>query len=184
MGDGTNGPVASLTVFENSVFVGGTFTTAGGVEANNVARYRDGTWAALGSGTGGSVTALEAGYGVELYVGGSFSVAGGKSSARIARWADATSALEEPQAAAIGLAFPNPYRASDPIRLSISDRVRTDIAIYDVLGRRVRTLHSNGEGVIRWDGRTDEGRAAPAGAYIVGTMMGCRRVHRPLTLLR
>ncbi len=41
-----------------------------------------------------------------------------------------------------------------------------DIAIYDIAGRRVRTLHlARGASSIAWDGRDDAGASAPSGVY-------------------
>jgi flagellar hook assembly protein FlgD len=46
-----------------------------------------------------------------------------------------------------------------------------DAAIYDVLGRRVRTLKHGvadaGSQVLRWDGRDERGRPADPGSYFV-----------------
>jgi cytoskeletal protein CcmA (bactofilin family) len=45
------------------------------------------------------------------------------------------------------------------------------IAVYDVVGRRVRTLPrdsaTEGTGVVRWDGRADDGSRSPSGVYMI-----------------
>jgi hypothetical protein len=72
------------------VYVGGRFTTAGGVAAANIARW-DGssTWAAMGAGcTGGAdpiVLSLVHGRDGWLYVGGRYTTAGGVTASNIAR---------------------------------------------------------------------------------------------------
>jgi hypothetical protein len=78
--------VYALAVSGNEVYVGGFFDQAGGVSANNVARFNVGTnsWRTLGTGTqsgvGGVVYALAVS-GNEVYVGGFFSQAGTGSGA-------------------------------------------------------------------------------------------------------
>lgn len=64
------------------LYVGGTFTAIGTVFANRIAQWDGSTWSALGSGVGGSGTAVSAlaVSGSALYVGGNFISAGGKFS--------------------------------------------------------------------------------------------------------
>jgi len=75
-----------------ALYVGGTFTTAGGLPASGIARWDGSGWSALTSGLGGfspSVWALavyEDDSGAALYAGGTFTTAGGASANRIARW--------------------------------------------------------------------------------------------------
>jgi hypothetical protein len=52
------GEVLALAIFNNYVMAGGFFSTAGGVSANNIARWDGTAWSALGSGTNGDVRAL------------------------------------------------------------------------------------------------------------------------------
>src|SRR5690606_14915260 len=68
---------------------GGDFQvpTVGLESARFIARYRDGSWSALGSGVDGGVHSL-ATYADALYVGGGFSIAGEFTSPNIARWFD------------------------------------------------------------------------------------------------
>jgi hypothetical protein len=91
---GINGPqVKALGVFDDgsgpALFVGGSFTTAGGTAANRVAKWDGATWSMLGSGLNGEVRAFAMfndGSGPALYVGGAFTEAGGMSTARFAKW--------------------------------------------------------------------------------------------------
>jgi hypothetical protein len=87
--------VAALAVVGNEVFVGGSFTQAGGVSANYVARFNTltNTWSSLGSGSsngvsGGIVSGVNAlaVVGNEVVVGGYFTSAGGVSANRVARF--------------------------------------------------------------------------------------------------
>jgi len=74
------------------VIVGGFFTTAGGVWANNIARYNPstGVWSALGTGTNFEVTALAVLPGGDVIVGGIFTNAGGVPARGIARYNPST----------------------------------------------------------------------------------------------
>jgi len=74
-----------LAVSGTTLYVGGSFTTAGGVSANNIAAWNGGAWSALGSGIDGAVWALAADGSGHLFVGGSFSLAGTNVSPYIAQ---------------------------------------------------------------------------------------------------
>jgi hypothetical protein len=78
-----------------ALFVGGRFTSAGGVSAARIARWDGASWSALGTGVNNVVECLRSfddgqGLGPALYAGGQFTSAGGRPAARIARW-DGTS---------------------------------------------------------------------------------------------
>jgi hypothetical protein len=92
-----NGPVDAMAVRdaggEQTLFAGGSFTTAGGVQANRIAQWDGSSWAPLGSGMDWVVSALvvhDDGGGPALYVGGGFGTAGGVTATRIAKWDGAT----------------------------------------------------------------------------------------------
>ena len=73
-----------------ALYVGGSFTTAGGVGANNLAKWNGTSWSALGSsGLSNLVRAVvshDDGGGPALYVGGSMKNAGGVEVNYVARW--------------------------------------------------------------------------------------------------
>lgn len=93
-------PVYSLAVFDDdsgagsALYVGGLFDTAGDVPVNNIARWRDGQWSAVGGGTSGSHPAVRAlavfddgaGSGSALYAGGDFTSAEALDVNYIASW--------------------------------------------------------------------------------------------------
>jgi pimeloyl-ACP methyl ester carboxylesterase len=100
---GVNGPVYALAISGTAVLVGGKFTTAGGVPANNIAQYDTitGVWSALGNSVvGGGVQGHETTSGSILggevhsitvdgnivYVGGHFYKADGVAAFSIATW--------------------------------------------------------------------------------------------------
>jgi hypothetical protein len=81
--------VTSLAFVDDSIFVAGTFTEAGGAAAHGVARWDGQIWSPLGDGAAegvdGEVYALTTD-GDDLFVGGAFSTAGAVPAASIARW--------------------------------------------------------------------------------------------------
>ena len=97
LGSGLGGAAGStvnvLTVFDDgggpALYAGGSFTTAGGVAANHIAKWDGSSWAALGSGT--TAASCSRRYSTTaavpaLYAGGSFTTAGGAPANRIAKW--------------------------------------------------------------------------------------------------
>ncbi len=69
--------------------------------------------------------------------------------------------------------YPNPFNSSTTIVYSVANLgpipARIEIGIYDISGRKVRTLIDErmGVGVYRaiWDGKTDDGRECSSGVY-------------------
>jgi len=97
LGSGMNAAVHTLTEFDDgsgagpSLYAGGNFWTAGGIDAIRVARWNGSSWSPLGSGMTSTVYVLNvfddgSGGGPALYAGGVFSSAGGVTVNRIARW--------------------------------------------------------------------------------------------------
>lgn len=94
---GVNGTVRALAVFDDgegpALYAAGSFTSAGGVPVDRIARWDGRGWEALpgpgGVGVDGTVRALavhDDGSGPALYAGGDFVTAGGTISLRFARW--------------------------------------------------------------------------------------------------
>src|SRR3990167_8818692 len=76
--------VNTLTVYNNELIAGGSFTTAGGVLANRIAKWDGSSWSTLGSGMNDTVFTLTTwdsdgpgGQPEVLVAGGSFTTAGG-----------------------------------------------------------------------------------------------------------
>src|SRR5437879_1250908 len=76
VGSGVNGDVLALAVSSNALYVGGSFTTAGGSNVSHIAKWNGTNWAPLGAGTANAVQALAVS-GSDVYAGGAFRTAGG-----------------------------------------------------------------------------------------------------------
>jgi hypothetical protein len=84
---GTDRDIRAIAVDDaGNVYVGGSFTEAGGAPASYVACWNGITWSPLGSGMNGDVLALAFDSRGALFAGGQFTTAGGNSASRIARW--------------------------------------------------------------------------------------------------
>jgi hypothetical protein len=71
--------------YQGSIVVAGAFTSAGGVQAPNIAAWNGSTWAYLGQGLKGSVSALAV-MSSNLYAAGNFSIPGSPGAANVAVW--------------------------------------------------------------------------------------------------
>jgi hypothetical protein len=90
LGQGLNGQVDALTVFNGDLIAAGQFTASGATVCSRVARWNTATqqWVPLGAGAGGVNGAVHslALHSGRLYVGGEFTSAGGLPAAGIASW--------------------------------------------------------------------------------------------------
>ncbi len=93
LGSGIAGPenitvqIYSLAVGKTgNLYAGGTFTSAGGVAASDIAEWNGSAWLALSSGMNGQVSALAVDNSGNLYAGGKFTTAGTVSASYIAEW--------------------------------------------------------------------------------------------------
>ncbi|MBK9096804.1 MAG: T9SS type A sorting domain-containing protein [bacterium] len=77
--------VYALAVRNNELIVGGNFTMAGSIPANNIAIWNGSQWSALGDGLNGQVRAILVN-GDDIYAGGQFTIAGGDAAFSIAKW--------------------------------------------------------------------------------------------------
>ena len=80
-----NGEVDAIAVTGGIMYVGGLFSTIGGIRASNIARWDGTSWTPLGSGVDHVVLSIAVAAN-GLYVGGWFATAGGITVNRIAKW--------------------------------------------------------------------------------------------------
>lgn len=79
---------------------------------------------------------------------------------------------DTPRPAASALrAWPNPFNPRVTLEYTMAEPGPLQMVVFDVRGRRVRTLLDRQveatKGRVEWDGRNDAGRQAPSGAYFV-----------------
>jgi hypothetical protein len=72
---------------------------------------------------------------------------------------------------ALTLAGPSPVRSTARLQLALARSMQVHVAIYDVFGRRVRTLLNGavaaGSRPLLWDGRGEQGAPVSSGIYFV-----------------
>jgi trimeric autotransporter adhesin len=90
---GTNGIIYALRVWNSRLYVGGNYSVAGSITANNIASWDGSTWATLGAtvtggGTSGSSPSVRslAEFNSRLIVGGSFDSVDGTACNHIGDW--------------------------------------------------------------------------------------------------
>ncbi len=75
-----------------------------------------------------------------------------------------------PTGYSLGQNYPNPFNPSTVIEFSLPEYAKVDIAVFDVLGRKVRTLVNEeilpGRFKVSWNGQNDKNEAVSAGVYI------------------
>ncbi|HYE96954.1 MAG TPA: M14 family zinc carboxypeptidase, partial [Rubricoccaceae bacterium] len=84
---------------------------------------------------------------------------------------------------ALAPATPNPFRGGTRLAFTLPAGGAVELAVYDVLGRRVAVLadgpHAAGRHVVAF-----EAGALPAGVYVARLTTGGQTVSRPLTIVR
>jgi len=80
--------IRAMVVRGHDLYMGGRFTYAGGIVANNIAKWNSlsNRWSPLGNGIDDGYVFAIAVYNGEIYVGGHFSSAGGVPANNIAKW--------------------------------------------------------------------------------------------------
>ena len=83
---------------------------------------------------------------------------------------------------------PNPFNPSTAIKFTIAEDSYVTLAVYDVAGRRVKTLVDRSLKAnfyrVEWDGRNDEGRKVTSGVYFYRLHAGAFVQSHKMILLR
>ncbi len=91
-------------------------------------------------------------------------------------------------AATLGQNYPNPFNPTTRIDFSLAHSGMVTLAVYDLAGRRVATLHNAelaaGDHHVTWNGRTDSGAAAPTGLYNYVLQTAAGQTARSMTLIK
>jgi hypothetical protein len=85
-------------------------------------------------------------------------------------------------------AFPNPFNPRTTISFVIPEAAHVDLTIYDVQGRKVRTLVDRelraGRHEVSWDGNNDDGQRSSSGLYFYQLRSGDKTESRKMLLLK
>ena len=84
--------------------------------------------------------------------------------------------------------FPNPFNPSTTISLFIPDRALVTLDIFDVKGKRVKTLINEikpaGRYKAQWNGRNTRGNSVSSGVYYYRLVAGKKIITKKLVLMR
>jgi len=82
--------------------------------------------------------------------------------------------------------YPNPFNPSTVIGYELSQPSYVSIEIYNVLGRKVKTLlngFQSSSSQVVWDATDDHGQGVPAGLYIYSMQTGDIRINKKMLLI-
>lgn len=83
---------------------------------------------------------------------------------------------------------PNPFNPSTAIDYTVARSGGVEISVYDILGRRVRTLvnapHVPGDYTVVWDGRDEKGETVSGGVYLYWMRSGSGILTHKMLLLK
>jgi len=103
-------------------------------------------------------------------------------------WPDLTSVPPQVPPPSLLAAWPNPFNPRVTVAFHLDAPARGEVAMYDLAGRRVRTLAGGelpaGETRLVWDGRDHRGREMPSGTYLCRLRAGGRTATLKLNLAR
>lgn len=84
--------------------------------------------------------------------------------------------------------YPNPFNPSTSISFYMPGPDRVRLEIFDVQGRRIRTLADRqmegGRHTLHWNGSNDAGRQVASGIYVYRLVSGKRSLTRKLVMMR
>jgi hypothetical protein len=99
---------------------------------------------------------------------------------------------ELPKSYSLSQNFPNPFNPSTTIKFDIPDIEEgaqyVDLTVYDIRGRRVRTLidaeYEPGRYTVAWNGKNDRGSSVSSGIYLYTLRVGKQHFTRKMTVLK
>ena len=85
--------------------------------------------------------------------------------------------------------YPNPFNPTTMIRYQLPEQTNVTVAIYDIMGRKVRTLIASdtqlaGYHLLLWDATNHLGQPVSAGMYIYTIQAGTFRQTKKMVLLK
>jgi hypothetical protein len=143
VGNGVNGYVNTLFVYDSVMYAGGLFTGPG----NNIAQWNGSLWNNLSSGTSNQVYAIGSYKGL-VYIGGWFSQAGGHSAGNIATWN--------------GTSFAN---AGFDVEGGYVDVFHVYDSLLFIGGQFDSVNHKRPSGLVTWNGKSTDSLITSYGSY-------------------
>jgi hypothetical protein len=96
--------------------------------------------------------------------------------------------LSQPFTFALYSNYPNPFNPETWLQFEVGAKTEVKLIIYDLLGRRVRSLvqrpYNPGRHIVNWDGRNDFGSLVSTGVYIYRFRAGDFLDHKKMILIR
>ena len=93
-----------------------------------------------------------------------------------------------PEIFALHQNYPNPFNPTTQIRYDLPEDQFVSIVIYDVMGRKIRSLMNTSQTAgfhsVRWDAKNDIGEGVAAGMYIYTIQAGEFRATKKMVLLK
>ena len=84
--------------------------------------------------------------------------------------------------------YPNPFNPMTKITYDLPNDEWVNIAIYDIRGRKIRSLVNQNQNLgryeIRWDGRNDSGNKVSAGLFFYSIQAGIFHSTKKMVLLK
>ena len=96
--------------------------------------------------------------------------------------------ISPPKSFALNSIYPNPFNSQCEIEITTVGNETTNLTIYDISGRKIKSLLNNsitpGTHRIRWDGRDVSGKMISSGVYIINLIQGEMAASRRATLIK
>lgn len=93
-----------------------------------------------------------------------------------------------PRTFRLGQNYPNPFNPTTAIEFSVPERADVKLDIYNILGRRVKTLVDRemtaGDYTVQWDGTNQSGHSVATGVYLYRLTAGDHSASRKMLLLK
>jgi histidinol-phosphate aminotransferase len=93
-----------------------------------------------------------------------------------------------PESFGLNAIYPNPFNSQCEIEINTIGSEKTNLTIYDIAGRKIKTLLNKsirpGTHRIRWDGKDVTGKTISSGVYIFNLIQGELATSRKATLIK
>ena len=165
-----NNSLSAMCVYNDQLYIGGTFNSCGSSSAQNLACWNGSSWLNIGSGMNGHVSSLAV-YNNELYMGGEFSNAAGISVSNLAKYSASTGiqTLSDPSFS-FGF-YPNPAQDQVTLQWNNVESATLTIQIIDMSGR-VITQQNTGTLHTGYYQQTLQTSDIQAGSYFIHVISG------------